>query len=653
MNKLLNLLACAAIPLTATVAYAQPSAPAVEAYGNLPQTEDIAISPDGHIAMVATVKGNRMLLVFDNQRNVINSMLVGDIKVRDIRWVGNENVVLTRTDTQELGDRFWAQSAEFANAMIIPVSSDRDVKTVFADDQKVLSTIFGTYGYRQIDGEWYGFFGGSKMERNRGGYYFYSGNPAALYRVKLSDNTHEQISKTPAKSERVDWLIDTNGEIAAEMLFYPETRNWRVRNSAGTTIASGQVGEKGGTSLSAFGRTPGTALFYTRQVEDGDLSWYEVPLDGSSEAKQIFVGKDIYSIRTDPGTSQIIAYREEGSRYDDPGEWVYYDDFKQAEATKIYSGFSHVNGSILGFTPDFSKVLVHTNGNADSGTWYQIDTTAKSATVLAKSYPSIQPSQVGPISVYEYAAQDGIELDGILTLPPGREPKNLPAIMLPHGGPQSYDRAHFDWWAQAFASQGYAVFQPNFRGSTNRDDAFIDLGNGEWGKKMQSDISDGMMALASEGIINPSRVCIMGASYGGYAAMAGITLEQGKYQCSVAVAGVSDLRKMVSQEQREGGSRNLRDFREETMGPREQMHTISPRFFADKADAPILLIHGRDDTVVPIEQSEIFAEALKKAGKPYQFVELTGEDHWLSRSATRQQMLKAAIEFVQEHNPAD
>ena len=640
----------AALLFPFTVSAQQP-APPLEAYGNLPQTEDVALSPSGRIAMITTVNDKRILLMLDENLQVLNTTAVGDIKVRDINWVGDDNVVLIRTDTQELGDRYWADSAEFANAMIIPASTDRPVRTVFADDQKVLSAIFGTYGYRKIGDEWYGYFGGRKMERNRGGYYFYSVTPASLFRVRLSDNKHEQLSRTPGKSESFDWLLDEAGEIAAELVFYPESRNWTLRNSKGRNIAQGSVGEKGYAVLSAFGRSPGTVVYYTSQNEGDDLEWFEVPIDGSQEPQPIFEGQKIHSIRTDPATSKIIGYREEGERYDSPEDWTFFDPAIQAESEKIYSGFAHVNGRILSYTPEFSKVLVHTNGNNDSGTWYQIDTLAKSASVLARSFPQVKPQDVGRISTFEYTAQDGTELDGILTLPPHSEHANLPVILLPHGGPRSHDVENFDWWAQAFASRGYAVFQPNFRGSTNRDKAFIDAGNGEWGKKMQTDISDGLYALADKGIVDPERACIMGASYGGYAAMAGITLQQGIYRCAVSVAGVSDLKKMVSQEQRETGDRSLRDFREETMGPREQMSEISPRSFSGRADAPILLIHGRDDTVVPFEQSEIFARELESAGKPYEFVELVGEDHWLSRGSTRQQMLKAAMDFVFEHNP--
>jgi len=171
---------------------------------------------------------------------------------------------------------------------------------------------------------------------------------------------------------------------------------------------------------------------------------------------------------------------------------------------------------------------------------------------------------------------------------------------------------------------------------------------------MQTDLSDGVAWLAEQGIVDPKRACIVGASYGGYAALAGVTLQQGKYRCAVAVAGVSDLELFFNREYRESGdSKDLREGWLEMMGPRNQLSQVSPRTFASATNAPVMLIHGRDDTVVPFEQSQRMADSLKDAGKPDEFVELQGEDHWLSRSATRKKMLQSAVAFVQKNNPAD
>ncbi len=298
--------------------------------------------------------------------------------------------------------------------------------------------------------------------------------------------------------------------------------------------------------------------------------------------------------------------------------------------------------------------MIHTSGSGDSGTTHLFDVGTLQVSRVGADRSAIRPEHVGPISRVTYTAADGLELDGILTLPPGREARNLPMVMLPHGGPHAFEDATFDWWAQAFASHGYAVFQPNFRGSTGRDDVFERAGYGQWGRAMQSDISDGLAELARQGIVDPSRACIVGASYGGYAALAGVTLQQGLYRCAVAVAGISDIGEMFRDDYRDGGERGLlKASLLEELGPRNGFAAISPVRFAERADAPILLIHGRDDTVVPFDQSSRMLRALQAAGKPVRLVELREEDHWLSRAPTRQQMLEEAVAFVTQHNPAD
>jgi len=171
---------------------------------------------------------------------------------------------------------------------------------------------------------------------------------------------------------------------------------------------------------------------------------------------------------------------------------------------------------------------------------------------------------------------------------------------------------------------------------------------------MQTDKSDGLRALADAGIIDPDRACIVGASYGGYAALAGVTLQQGIYKCAVAVAPVTDIRRMYREDYKaSGSSRTTKVALREQLGDPDVWDSVSPERFAKQADAPILLIHGKDDTVVPYVHSKQMADALKDEKKPYELVTLDGEDHWLSLSETRQKMLQATMAFVQKHNPAD
>jgi dipeptidyl aminopeptidase/acylaminoacyl peptidase len=310
------------------------------------------------------------------------------------------------------------------------------------------------------------------------------------------------------------------------------------------------------------------------------------------------------------------------------------------------------------WSDDFARMIVYAEGDNDAGTYWLID--GKSAGPLGYAYPDLPDAVVGKVSVVTYRAADGLEIHAILTLPPGREARALPLVVLPHGGPQAHDTVSFDWWAQAYASRGYAVLQPNFRGSTGYGRDFRDAGFGQWGRKMQTDLSDGVAALAAQGVIDRRRVCIVGASYGGYAALAGVTVQHGLYRCAVSVAGVSDLAYLISNNlwengQQEGtaGVRYLNRFLSVTSQDDRGLNEISPVRLAARADAPILLIHGLDDTVVPVRQSRDMEAALARAGKPVEFLQLPGEDHWLSSETTRKAMLQAAVRFVERYNPPE
>jgi dipeptidyl aminopeptidase/acylaminoacyl peptidase len=210
--------------------------------------------------------------------------------------------------------------------------------------------------------------------------------------------------------------------------------------------------------------------------------------------------------------------------------------------------------------------------------------------------------------------------------------------------------------AQSLASRGYAVLQPNFRGSIGFGRAFLEAAYGEWGRKMQTDLSDGITHLAGRGMVDPSRVCIMGGSYGGYAALAGVTLQRDIYRCAVAIAPVSDVQEFLGWRVSRGGRENA-DYRYWTRYLGVDAHTdarlreISPQRAAANGTAPVLLIHGRDDTVVPYAQSTGMRNALANAGRSVQLVDLRAEDHWLSSEPTRIQTMQAAVAFIEQHNP--
>jgi dipeptidyl aminopeptidase/acylaminoacyl peptidase len=635
----------------ATAALAEP--PPVEDYGKLPALTMVALSPSGdRYAFVADVDGTRKLVIATTDNQPLMVAPIGTAKVRGIDWAGDNHLLLDVSATAEVGLTLNVDKKELWSCTAINVDTHTEVQ-IFTRQDTIQHAVFGRYGAENIKGHWYGFFGGITMELARGSVSDYNfANETDhqintdLYKVDLDNGAAELLARGEPDSS--DWLIDADGKIVARSFYHERSGNWSVRSGdfGGVQLDAGKD-SFGGASLLGLGRTQGTILI-SKPGDDGRVS-EEAPLAGGPPAAAAdLVGQD--AAITDPRTHAWIGMVKDG---DNPVTTL-FDPALEAKFRGTLKAFPGYRVRLESWSADFNRMIVFTDGGDDSGTYWIVDIPTGSANVLGNAYPSIAPDRVGPISMIDYKAADGLALRGVLTLPPGRTPKNLPLIVLPHGGPEERDYPGFDWWAQAYVSRGYAVFQPNFRGSAGYGLKFRNAGFGEWGRKMQTDISDGVTELAKEGLIDSKRVCIVGGSYGGYAALAGVTVQQGLYRCAVSVAGVSDPAAMIYASKDEGDSdkRYWKTFMGQTSGS-DSLKAISPVALAGHADAPILLIHGDADTVVPIEQTNAMERALGNSGRPVERLTMKGEDHWLSRQDTRVAMLQASVAFVEKYNPPD
>lgn len=622
------------------------SMPPLQYYGELPSIEEAVISPSGNLtALLAISGGQRIILILDSAGSAVKQIAVGEAKVRSIEWVGESAILLLRTETGRLPRHYIQSRAEFLRGNVIPLDESAPVISIFAKQRFIANAITSFHGVRHVEGRWLGYFGGFRRGSTSGNRDQLLDRAPALFAVDLMTGDADLIDYPDDYPSLRSWLVDEDGNVAARLQIDANNGDWRLENGRGTTVARGNQirGDISILGLNAGGQEIIYSLFDDGQDRQRRFS---VPIAGG-ESKEIWKNTRINQYIYQPFSRRILGIRKTDRSIE------LADADKQAMLAQTLDLFSYaLRAEIADLTPDFSALVARTSGNFDSGTWFRIDGRTGNRAIIGLERPAIQGPAIGQISIISYEAQDGLEIDAILTLPPGREPKNLPVVVLPHGGPRSHDVAQFDWWAQAFASRGYAVLQPNFRGSTGRGTGFIAKGDGEWGRKMQTDKSDGLAALVEQGIVDPERACIVGASYGGYAALAGVTIQNGIYRCAVSVNGVAELQPMLNYMQ--NGSRNIvsrsiqRQFGKDT-----NLDAISPTKHAKNADAPVLLIHGRDDTVVPFAQSVMMEDALSDAGKSVELIALDGEDHWLSQSSTRRQMLEATIDFVERHNPPD
>jgi dienelactone hydrolase len=286
---------------------------------------------------------------------------------------------------------------------------------------------------------------------------------------------------------------------------------------------------------------------------------------------------------------------------------------------------------------DSQTLLLYVEGPRDPPAYFYYRVDAKNIEGVSVERTRLADVLRPDVTIVNYTARDGTAVTGYLTTP-GNAPQGtkLPVVVYPHGGPEMRDHLKFDPWVQYFAARGYAVFQPNFRGSDGFGKAFAESGYGEWGRKMQDDITDGVNHLATAGLVDPARACIVGASYGGYAALAGAALTPDLYKCAVSVAGVSDLDDFIGWRKRNWGrDSDGYTYWLKAIGDPEndaqKLREVSPASLVDRIKIPILLIHGTADDVVPIAQSRAMKKALEKSGRPTELVELEFEDHsWWS-----------------------
>jgi dipeptidyl aminopeptidase/acylaminoacyl peptidase len=282
--------------------------------------------------------------------------------------------------------------------------------------------------------------------------------------------------------------------------------------------------------------------------------------------------------------------------------------------------------------------------------YYAYDRARKQATLLFSTLPELDGQPLAEMKPITYKARDGLTIHGYLTTPVGVEARNLPAVVLPHGGPWHRDIWEFDPLVQLLANRGYAVLQPNFRGSTGYGKAFLNAADHEWGGAMQDDITDGTRWLIDQGLVDPGRVCIMGGSYGGYATLMGLAREPELYACGVNIVGVANLITWIQTippywmpfkhilHRRVGNPDTEAEF----------LKSRSPVFLAERIKAPLLIGQGANDPRVPRAESIQIRDALKSAGRRVEYMEFADEGHGFVRPENRLAFFARAEKFLAE-----
>ena len=640
------------IHAVAWAAEAAPVPPPLNVYGKLPQISQVALSPDGtRVALVMNKGGG--LVIYDV--NLISgkaaaAAIDGD-KIRDLVWADNAHVLVVTSSTQrDVGDVYEEQFG-----LILDVPGGKRVQMYSYVSGVSQALVFGSFYRVKMDEKYFITGAGYKapdainMVNSQGsGATFsnilnrclYAFNPANAGSRKLDEDAQDIQN----------WAVNGAGGVIARSEYDDDTHMWTLRYKGPSgwraiyTIKAGLDIP----SLCGLGRDGASVLLYMRT---GDMAnkYVELNPDGTFAAP-FDVDGNLHAPIFHPQTFVLAGFSNTAGI----ANYIFYDQTMAKLPKLVVGAVGDIRADLTGFAEDPLHVIIFVEGEGNSGTYYSIDFRKGGYKEVGQTYPELSPEWVSEKKHYSYKAADGLEIPSWLTLPVDRDPKNLALVVLPHGGPQTNEDGSFDFLSQSLASRGYAVMQPDYRGSSGYGEQYTARGYGEFGRKMQTDLSDGVRDLIAKGVANPKRVSIFGGSYGGYAALAGVSLDSGVYNCAVSLAGISDIRAFMAYElDRTNFDTNGYSMRywDRYLGDKSRWDEISPMQHIDAINVPVLLIHGRDDTVVQFDQSARLYNALKKAGKPVELVELKEEDHWMSREPTRIQTIETMVNFMLAHNP--
>ena len=693
-----------AIALIASLLTTDVWSASLEAYARLPSLEDVAISPDGSRLAYVNTRGDERIVAIVSlpARAPLGAVKVGSEKLRAIQWADNDRLLITTsmvypalvlnkdscagaagmtttfTPDGNAGSGGMGSSPKaavnpiFCTSQKLPVTRDWSLLQVYdlnthapvpipepskVHELTLMNVIAGQPMARRVNGHSVVIVPVLYLNKSAAHADKPDENNAllpALLQVDL-DTGDEAVLRQGTRDTR-QWFTDASGNVVAEQDFFERgagaNRRWSLRIERDGHLEETAFGPELADypRLLGFGPAPGTLLL--QQVDGDDWVWKSLSLKDGSLGAPMGGGRILSApieLRT---TNQLIG----GMQTQDDSRYVFFDAATQERWDALVRDFDGAHVQLVSMTADFSKVAVRIESPKLGFKYEVIDLSSHKADPIGDVYEGVKaPLEAQRIA---YAAADGLQIAGYVTLPRGGDARNLALIVLPHAAPTGVDTADFDWWSQALADQGYAVLRVNFRGS-QLSRRFMSAGVGEWGRKMQSDLSDGVRYLVQQGIADPKRVCIVGAGYGGYAALAGVTLQPGVYRCAVAVDGVSDLgrwQKSLLDNQTRQISAEQADW-ERLMGVngpnKAALDRISPIRHVDAVHVPVMLMHGQDDLGVPFEQIQDMYDALRHAGGVVELITLPHEDHLFAGGESRLLMLQKSVDFLRTHNPPD
>jgi dipeptidyl aminopeptidase/acylaminoacyl peptidase len=636
------------------------SAPKAEVFGQLVAGFDAAISPDGtRVAVIRAVDGNYVvqIVALDKEPNDGNDALAlgPGAKPKWIKWANNDRVFVALWGSFEYGEARQTTGSRLKDSAYNSASSTAaiTVSSIYSIDSDTLEgrILVRPQGFRQYNDvvlDWL------------------EDDPDYVlmeYAGDGSDQIYPDVRKVHVVSGRdsvvhrksfgiADWITTTDGQVIA---------------------GSGFTGSSG-LNVKVIVRDPQSEKFVNISDFAG-LSVDDNIVSGFPDMERVVIrafrdqdtrGLHIYDLRKQAFTETIFQ-----NETFDAGAPIFSSD-----GTKIVGASYTANVPVRQLLPEYGQRLIEVENMLEGYTVQLIDQSADGETLLIRvsnpydpgglyvyrsgqplslltaNYPGLEPQSLGNVVAVRYTSRDGTKIPAYVSLPTkvrdAPQIKDLPFIVLPHGGPYARDYKTFDWMAQLFAAHGYGVLQMNFRGSTGYGGVFEQAGREDW-TLIQDDVEDGTRYLIEKGYADPDRICIAGWSFGGYAALMGAANDPDLYQCTLAIAALTDVKGFYQDRQQFAfGKGGAKRFLGNLLDDDDIRRANTPVDRANDITVPVLLAHGTLDSVVDFDQYVSMDRALD-GGRGHVRLRFEDDDHYISVQENRQDLAKNMIDFVEDH----
>jgi dipeptidyl aminopeptidase/acylaminoacyl peptidase len=625
-------------------------------FGARESIRNISLSPDGkNVAYIQPISGGASALFVapadGGTAKAVTSSRGSELDLRRCDWASNTRLICKLFgSSNDSGERL-------AYSRMIAINTDgTQLKSVAQRNSGV------ALGITQFDGNIVGFNGADdgqvlmsrtySPERVTGSRLASSADGLGVDRVDTLTlkSTRVELPRRDAVRYVADSVgivrimatrdADSEGILRGTTRYYyriPNDRDWKPFSIVGD----------GKSGLVPVAVDSNQNIAYAFGSSNGRRAIFKVSLDGNLTSTIVLASDrvDVDQLLTLGRSERVIG----GTLVTDKRETVIFDtDFKSLATRlgKALPGLPLVQ--FVDASRDESRILMFAGSDTDPGRYFVYDKPTKKLIEIALVRPELEGVKLAVVKPVSYPAADGTMIPGYLTLPPGSATgKGLPTLVMPHGGPAARDEWGFDWLAQYFAAQGFAVLQPNFRGSAGYgDNWFVENGFKSW-RIAVGDVNDAGRWLVKEGIADPAKLAIFGWSYGGYAALQSGVLDPTLFKAVVAVAPVTDLAKLVEDSRGFTNYQIVADY----VGTGEHVRSGSPRQQVAKISAPVLMFSGDEDLNVDVSHARTMDSALRGAGKASELIVYPGLDHQLEDSVARTDMLKRSTAFLKQAWP--